>query len=106
MNDHLTDTIEVRPARPDDERALIRLAQLDSARVPAAPLLLAFADGELRAAISLTTSTVIADPFAHTARLVDVLRAQVAPPQRRPVTLSQFGLIGRGYRLIRSWATT
>jgi hypothetical protein len=51
MGDQLTDAIEIRPAHPDDERALTRLGQLDSARVQPDPLLLAFQGEELRAAI-------------------------------------------------------
>ena len=55
--------ITVRPAYADDERALARLAALDSAPVPPAPLLVAEVEGELRAALSLWDGTVIADPF-------------------------------------------
>jgi hypothetical protein len=98
MSDQPADTIEIRPARPDDERALTRLGQLDSARVPPAPLVLAVEGGELRAAISLATGAAIADPFAPTARLVELLRTQAAPPKRRPETRS-------GFRLIRGPAT-
>jgi hypothetical protein len=83
MSDQRTDTIEIRPAHSDDERALTRLGQLDSARVPPAPLLLAFVGGELRAAISLATGAAIADPFALTARLVELLRTQAAPRRKR-----------------------
>jgi hypothetical protein len=82
MTDLGTDTIEIRAAQSRDERALTRLAQLDSARVPRGPLLLAFEGGELRAAISLATGGVIADPFAPTARLVGLLRFRAAPPRR------------------------
>jgi hypothetical protein len=95
MCDQLTGTIEIRPARPDDGRALTRLGQLDSARVPPAPLLLAFEGGELRAAISLATGAAIADPFAPTARLVELLRTEAAPPRHRPRTRSGFPLIRR-----------
>jgi hypothetical protein len=93
MSDQLADTIEIRPARPDDERELTRLGQLDSARVPPAPLVLAVEGGELRAAISLATGEAIADPFAPTARLIELLRTQLGPPQRRPGTRSRFRLI-------------
>ncbi len=90
MSDQLVNTIEIRPAHPEDERALTRLGQLDSARVPPAPLLLAVEDGELRAAISLATGAAIADPFAHTAQLVELLRTREAPTQQRLPT--RFGL--------------
>ena len=67
MSDRLTGTIELRPAHPDDKRALTRRGQLDSARAP--PLLVALQGGELRAAISLATGAAIAD-------------SQPAPPKR------------------------
>jgi hypothetical protein len=95
MSDQPKDTIEIRPAHPDDERALTRLGQLDSARVPPAPLLLAFEGGELRAAMSLTSGAAIADPFAPTARLLELLRTQAAPQQRRPPRRSRLPLIRR-----------
>jgi hypothetical protein len=90
MDDQLAAPIEIRPAHPEDERALTRLGQLDSARVPDTPLVLAFEDGELRAAISLTTGATIADPFAHTAHLAELLRTHATPPERRRATRSSF----------------
>lgn len=95
MSDQLVKTIEIRPWHPDDERALTRLGQLDSARVPPAPLLLALKGGELRAAISLATGTAIADPFAHTAQLVELLRTRAAPAQQRPSARSAVTRIRR-----------
>jgi hypothetical protein len=83
MHDQIGATIEIRRARPGDQQALTRLAQRDTARVPPAPLLLAYEDAELRAAISLATGAVIADPFAPTARLVALLRTHAAPARRR-----------------------
>jgi hypothetical protein len=71
-------TITIRPAYADDAQALTRLAVLDSAQLPAEPLLLAEADGELRAALSLADGSVIADPFAPTAQLVALLRTHAA----------------------------
>jgi hypothetical protein len=68
--------IVIRPARPEDERPLERLAGLDSASVPAAPLLVAEVDGALRAALSLYDGGVIADPFHRTASLVALLVAR------------------------------
>jgi hypothetical protein len=72
------DPITIRPADADDEAALTRLAALDSARVPAAPLLVADVEGELRAALSLRDGTTIADPFHYTALYLDLLRARAA----------------------------
>ena len=65
--------IVIRPDRPADARALAGLAALDSAIVPAGPMLVAEVAGELRAAISLTDGRTIADPFHRTASLVALL---------------------------------
>ncbi|HWH93241.1 MAG TPA: hypothetical protein VNT03_05220 [Baekduia sp.] len=70
--------VTLRAARPDDAADVSRLAALDSRRVPAGPLLLAEEDGVLRAALSLRTGAVVADPFAPTAHLVALLRRHVA----------------------------
>ncbi|HET9103399.1 MAG TPA: hypothetical protein VFN55_08595 [Solirubrobacteraceae bacterium] len=70
--------ITLRAAGPADAGPLRRLAALDSACVPAPPLLLAEVDGVLRAALSLADGRAIADPFQRTAGLIALLRAQVA----------------------------
>src|SRR2546426_10889461 len=64
----------IRFAVEHDQRAVIRLAALDSARMPRGLLLLAEELGELRAALSVTDGSVIADPFRDTAHLVEMLR--------------------------------
>ncbi len=77
----------IRPAYGDDYPALARLATLDSAdHVPARPLLIAEADGILRAALSLADGSSIADPFYPSARLVALLRTHAAdePAAVRP----------------------
>jgi hypothetical protein len=68
--------IAIRSATSADHDGLLRLAQRDTAIVPREPLLVAEAAGELRAAISLADGRTIADPFAPTADLVDLLRAR------------------------------
>jgi hypothetical protein len=70
--------VTVRPAYPDDDRALRRLAQLDSSLVPAEPLLVAEVNGELRVAVSVSDGAVIADPFAATAHLVRMVQDHIA----------------------------
>jgi hypothetical protein len=79
-----TPTITIRSAYADDDAALAGLAALDSAsRVPEGALLLAEVDGELRAALSLPSRTVIADPFFPTLDLLALLRRHadaVSPP--------------------------
>jgi hypothetical protein len=98
-------TITIRPAYADDAQALTRLAVLDSAALPAEPLLLAEADGELRAALSMADGSVIADPFAPTAHVVALLRKQAAgvdPSLTRRRGLAQVAaairLLGEGPR--------
>ncbi len=81
--------ITVRPAYADDAPAIIRLAALDSAAVPPAPLLVAEVEGELRAALSLADGRSVADPFQPTALLVQLLRTQAAAqPRPREVRTS------------------
>lgn len=70
--------LTIRMEREGDERAVIRLAQLDSRWPPAGPRLLAIADGSPLAAISLQSGSVIADPFVPTAGIVELLRARAA----------------------------
>jgi hypothetical protein len=67
-------SIVIRADRPDDLAALARLAGLDSAPVPASPLLVAEVGGELRAALSLLDGAAIADPFHRTASVLGLLR--------------------------------
>ena len=71
----MTDTkaIEIRVLGPADGAAVARLAQLDSADAPSAPLLGGIADGRLVAARSLATGESIADPFRHTAEIRSLL---------------------------------
>jgi hypothetical protein len=86
MNNHtnayVSEEITLRVARQEDSETLARLAELDSARSPARPVLLAEVGGELRAALSLSDDTVVADPFHPTAKLVYLLRASAQ--QLRP----------------------
>lgn len=79
-------TIVLRIAGPVDSRALADLAGLDSAGVPAAPVLIAEADGQIRAAISLSDGAVIADPFHRTAAARQLLRARAAQLHGDPGT--------------------
>jgi hypothetical protein len=63
----------IRPATTADDRTLTRLAALDSARVPAGPVLIAEVTGEPHAAMDLETGAVVADPFRRTDHLVELL---------------------------------
>ena len=73
-------------------------AQRDSARAPAAPLLGAFGEGRLLAALSLREGNLIADPFVRTAELREVLEWRAAHLRNRPRGRLRrlFGRISRG----------
>ena len=71
-------TIIIRRARAADGPVLARLAALDSARTPGADSLVAEADGVPVAALDLADGRVVADPFAPTADVVDLLRLRAA----------------------------
>ena len=71
-----TPDLTIRPAHAGDRLAIERLAQLDSAHVPAGTLLRAEVDGELRAALPLGGGRPIADPFAPTAQMLALLAAR------------------------------
>jgi hypothetical protein len=79
-------TIMIRPAYADDRSALARLAAVDSAEVPTEPLLLAEVDEQLRAALSVTDGSVIADPFFPTRDLIELLRTRAAAVDPRRAT--------------------
>ena len=71
-----------RLAVSDDELALRRLAQLDSARPLAGQKLLAEHGGSLVAAVSMADGAAIADPFRTTADTVELLRVRAAQLER------------------------
>ena len=71
-------TVLIRAARGSDGAALGRLAELDSARVPAGDLIVAEAEGALVAAHSPDARKTIADPFRPTADVVRLLEVRGA----------------------------
>jgi hypothetical protein len=77
----MIDGVSVRLARPEDRRALLRLAALDSAPEPAGAWLVADVEGEAWAALPLSGGGAIADPFRHTADLVALLEVRAAQLQ-------------------------
>jgi hypothetical protein len=80
--------LTIRHATAADFPALERLAALDSRRIPTGELFVAEAEGRLLAATSLDTGAVVADPFEHTASIVELLRAHagaVSPEAPRRV---------------------
>jgi hypothetical protein len=72
----MSGSVTIRYALVHDSVPLARLAELDSAKAPLDPVLLAEAAGELVAAISLADGAVVANPFRPTADVVELLRAR------------------------------
>ena len=79
----MTSPLVLRPATSVDSADLERLAALDSARPLDGDVLLAHDGGEVRAALSLDSGRVVADPFWPSAELVDLLRAAAGERPRR-----------------------
>jgi hypothetical protein len=73
MNATTDTSILIRRANDGDAIALHRLAQLDGARLPEGGLLVAEADGEVRAALRIADSAYVADPFYASKELVGLL---------------------------------
>lgn len=74
------DGLVIRKASDSDSGRLERLALLDSAPVPAGPVLVAEQDGMLVAAVPLRGGRSIADPFVPSAdiiRLLELRRTQL-----------------------------
>ena len=69
--------ITIRRATDADRAAVRRLAALDSRPAPNGELELAFAGGELLAAVSLDGAEAVADPFQPTGELVELLKLRV-----------------------------
>ncbi len=70
------DPIAIRDATPADRKALNRIAQRDSARLPDGALLVAEVGSEIRAAVSVDGYGSIADPFYPTANLLALLETR------------------------------
>jgi hypothetical protein len=97
------EAITIRRARPADASALARLAELDSADVPSVPVLIAEANGKLRAAVSLYDGAAIAEPFTHTIWMVQLLHTRAAQLHGpRPMHRRHFS---RTFTRWRRWAT-
>jgi hypothetical protein len=69
------ETIMIRASEATDAGELVRLEALDSADPIGGRALVAEVDGSLRAALPLDGGRPIADPFAETAHVVDLLEA-------------------------------
>jgi hypothetical protein len=83
-------SVLLRMALPADDFDLRRLAALDSAPPLLGPVLVAEKEGAIVAALCLSTGRAVADPFARSLRLVDLLRryaARRARPRHRLATM-------------------
>jgi hypothetical protein len=84
--------VTIRHAAAADLQSLERLAALDSRRVPSGELFVAEVGGRLLAATSIDTGAVIADPFEHTASIVELLQVQaraVRPAAALPTVVDE-----------------
>ena len=80
------------PAGPVDAGTLTRLAALDETEPLSGEVLLAVADGEAVAAMSVADGRVAADPFARTDEAVALLRMRARQARRRSGSSRRFGL--------------
>ena len=94
-----TGAIVIRRATDADIRALADLAVLDSRDALTGPALVAEVDGVILAALDTADGSVVADPFAPTAELVELLRVP-ARATRAPRT-GQGALRGRVASFVR-----
>ncbi len=76
---------------------MLRVAALDSAKVPPSPLLVAEVDGQVRVAMSIRQGSSIADPFHPTSELRELLAAHAESLRRseRPPLLRRLTLRAR-----------
>jgi hypothetical protein len=79
----MTSPLVLRPATAVDADVLERLAALDSARPLTGEVMLAYAGGDVRAALSLETGRAVADPFYPSAELVELLRTAAGGSRSR-----------------------
>ena len=74
--------ISIRLAAAADVPALRRVAERDSRLLPPGDLLVAEAQGEVQAALSLQTGEFVADPFRPTAAMVELLKLRARQSSR------------------------
>lgn len=91
--------ITIRTSSNQDRNAIGDLAALDSQSRPHGDALLAFEGDELVAALPFDGGRPIADPFHHTAEIVDLLQLRAAQAQmpaamRRQRHIRDLGLAG------------
>ena len=70
------DSVAVRLARPEDESAIRRIASLDDKKAPEGRILVAEADHEIIAALSIAGGAAVADPFRWTSDVVALMEVR------------------------------
>jgi hypothetical protein len=93
-----TPDVIIRLAAPHEGPAVARLAELDSARTPAGPVLVAEIGGELWAALSLDDFHAVSDPFRPTGELLFLLVERGRQLRRREERRSRRSRRGLGAR--------
>ena len=76
-------SLVLRPATPVDAAALRRLAALDSSEPLDGEIVVAYAAGDLRAAVAVESGRAVSDPFYPSAELVELLRTAADGDGRR-----------------------
>ena len=93
------DAIVIRHATAADARAVAELAILDSREPLSGPALIAEVDGVARAALDLSDGSVVADPFAYTGELVELLQLHARAAHGTRIVRDSF--VGRVARSLR-----
>jgi hypothetical protein len=75
---NISNGVTIRWALPSDLQALERVAELDSKKLPAGPLLVAVVDDQIWAAVSVLDELAVADPFVPSGDLVRLLRTRAS----------------------------
>jgi hypothetical protein len=91
-----SEAVALRLCRVADDPTLERLAILEGRPAPAGRFVVAEVGGEVVAAVSLNSGSVLADPFRATAHLVPLLElraSQLAPDVRRSRGLPLWGAV-------------
>src|SRR2546423_15397200 len=93
--------ILIRTSTAADGPGLARLAALDSAEIPCGRMLIAEVDGSMRAAMPLDGGRPIADPFAESVHVLELLAAHalVLPHGGQPPGARAPGARSRDVRL-------
>ena len=72
----------IRPASPDDEPAIERLAALDEHDLPRGQRLIAEREGRPVAALEVASGAAVSDPFVPTSGIVELLGLRAAQVRR------------------------